>query len=150
MKLSNPVKAALSGAAWTFIGSVLLLSFGWLSSLASWASSSGKSPLPGLSVIGYAVISAAVSAATGLVTFLVRFAQQQNVIPGEPPAFGQTAAQTAEVAGRPEPRAMTAAATPLTETPSPDPFVAEVQRRRAAVDKANADWAAVRAALDST
>lgn len=92
MKLPDSVKSALSTALWTFIGSVLILSTGWLADLAKWASSSGKTPLPGLSVIGYAVLSALFAAAGGIVSFLVRYAQSKNVLPGEPPKFvgGQT------------------------------------------------------------
>lgn len=93
----NSLKSALFTALWTFVGTTALLSVGWLQSLAGWASSNGHAPLPGLSTIGYAVIGALVSASSGLVAFIVRTAQAQNVIPGSPPAFGQTAEQTAAV-----------------------------------------------------
>lgn len=91
MKLTNPLKSALSTALWTFLGSVAVLSTGWLADLAKWASSSGKTPLPGLSVIGYAVLSALFAAAGGIVSFAVRFAQSKNALPGEPPQFPNTA-----------------------------------------------------------
>src|SRR5437899_269301 len=87
MKLTDPLKSALSTALWSFIGAVAVLSAGWLSDLAKWASSSGHSPLPGLSVIGYAVVSALIASAGGVVAFIVRFAQSKNVLPGQPPAF---------------------------------------------------------------
>lgn len=86
----NAVKLALSTALWSFIGSVCVLSAGWLGDLAKWASSSGHSPLPGLSVIGYAVMSALIASSGGIVAFVVRFAQSRNVLPGEPPAFPGT------------------------------------------------------------
>ena len=90
MKLTDSIKSACSTALWTFVGSVAILSTGWLADLAKWASSSGHAPLPGLSVIGYAVLSALFAAAGGLVAFVVRFAQSKNVLPGQPPAFPGT------------------------------------------------------------
>ena len=90
MKLTDPLKSAMSTAAWTFLSSVAVLSTGWLASLAKWASTSGHTPLPGLSVVGYAVLSALLGAAGGVVSFVVRFAQSKNVLPGQPPAFAST------------------------------------------------------------
>lgn len=81
------LKSALYTALWTFLGSVAILSTGWLADLAKWASASGKAPLPGLSVIGYAVLSALVAAAGGLVAFAVRYAQSKNALPGQPPVY---------------------------------------------------------------
>lgn len=83
----NALKSALYTALWTFLGSVAILATGWLADLAKWASSSGHEPLPGLSVIGYAVLSALFAAAGGIVAFVVRFAQSKNVLPGQPPSF---------------------------------------------------------------
>lgn len=87
MKLTDPIKSALSTALWSFLGAVAILTTGWLADLAKWASSSGRSPLPGLSVIGYAVLSALFASAGGIVAFVVRFAQSKNVLPGQPPSF---------------------------------------------------------------
>lgn len=83
----NALKSALYTALWTFVGSVAVLSIGWLQSVAKWASSSGHAPLPGLSTIGYAVIAAGISAAGGIVAFVVRFAQSKGWLPGKPPSF---------------------------------------------------------------
>lgn len=88
--MTNSLKSALYTALWTFIGSVAVLSTGWLADLAEWASTSGRSPLPGLSVIGYAVISALVAAAGGIVGFIVRFAQSKGAVPGAPPQYPNT------------------------------------------------------------
>lgn len=87
MNLTDPLKAALSTALWTFIALFSITTLGWLSSVAEWASKSGHTQFPGLSVLGYGVVSAIVAAASGLVAFIVRFAQSKNVLPGTPPAF---------------------------------------------------------------
>lgn len=87
MKLTDPIKSALATALWSFLGSFGLLAAGWVQQVAKWSSTSGHSPLPGLSVIGYALIGAIVSALSGLIAFGVRFAQSKNVLPGNAPAF---------------------------------------------------------------
>lgn len=88
--LSDSIKSAAYTALWTFLGAVAVLSTGWLADLAEWASSSGKAPLPGLSTIGYAVVSAFFAAAGGVVAFVVRFAQSKNALPGQPPSYPGT------------------------------------------------------------
>lgn len=84
----NTIKGALYTALWTFLAALFLLSTGWLASLAGWASSSGHAALPGLSTIGYAVVGAAVSAVSGLISFAVRFAQTKvPALPGNVPVY---------------------------------------------------------------
>lgn len=85
--MNDSLKSAFYTFLWSFIASVLVLATGWLGDLAQWASSSGHAPLPGLSVIGYAVISALIGAAGGLVAFAVRYAQSKGALPGQPPKF---------------------------------------------------------------
>lgn len=70
MNIKSAVKAALLVALLTFGAQLIVLATGWLADLAKWSSSSGHAPLPGLSVIGYAVLAAATSAASGFLTFL--------------------------------------------------------------------------------
>lgn len=84
----DALKSALFSALWSFAATVLVLSLGWLASVAQWASTSGHSPLPGLSVIGYAVVGAFISAFAGLISFVVRFLQGKGILPGTPPKFG--------------------------------------------------------------
>lgn len=83
---------ALRAAAWTALFSFVTLFgasvAGWLQDVAAWASSSGRAPLPGLSVLGYGLVAAAASAAIGLVNFIVRAAQARGVLPGRPPRYG--------------------------------------------------------------
>lgn len=85
------MKDALRAAAWTALFSFVTLFgasvAGWLQDVAAWASSSGREPLPGLSVLGYGFVAAAAAAAIGLVNFIVRAAQARGVIPGRPPRY---------------------------------------------------------------
>lgn len=78
---------ALYVALWAFLGPLLLLTLGFIQALAEWASTSGATPLPGLSSIGYALVAAACSAAAGVVAFVVRYAQAKGVVAGEPPKY---------------------------------------------------------------
>lgn len=88
MKLSNAFRASAFTALWTFIGMFAVTAIGWLQDVAQWASTSGHTPLPGLSVIGYGAVSAFVAAVSGLVTFIIRGAQAQGALPGNPPVYG--------------------------------------------------------------
>jgi hypothetical protein len=95
MTTLDAVKAALYTALWTFIGLFAVSLLGLVQQVAQWASSSGHTPLPGLSVVGYAVVSAFTAAASGLVAFVVRYAQTKGLTaPGvqpvtyTPPASG--------------------------------------------------------------
>lgn len=87
----NPMTTAdaFKAAGWTFLFSFIALflisSLGWLADVVSWASSSGASAFPDLSVLGYAAVSAVASAAIGLVNFVIRYAQSKGV-------FGENAA----------------------------------------------------------
>jgi hypothetical protein len=81
------IRPALWAALWGFLGPVLLLTTSVLADVAEWASTSGRTPLPGLSTIGYALVAAACSAATGLVAFAVRYLQATGIVAGSPPAY---------------------------------------------------------------
>lgn len=144
----NSLKSGLYTALWTFIGTVLLLSVGWLQSLAAWSSTNGHAPLLGLSTIGYAVIGALVSAASGLVAFLVRTAQTTiPAVPGEPPQFPTPASPAV-----PEP-APDFAVNSVVTPPQPvatggEDIVAQIQKKKAAFDAASAEWQRVQTALN--
>ncbi len=88
-KYIDPLKGALFTALWAFLAQVAILSVGWLQSVASWASASGHTPLPGLSTVGYAIVAAFTSAMSGVVSFVVRAVQANGVkLPGLPaPAY---------------------------------------------------------------
>lgn len=81
----------LKAAGWTFLFSFIALfgvsAVGFLQEVIEWASSSGAEPLPGLSTVGYAAVSAVAAAAIGLVNFVVRYAQSKGAIPGETPTY---------------------------------------------------------------
>lgn len=85
--MSNPLKSALWSALWTFVGLFGVTVAGFLAEIAEWAGANGAQPFPDVSVLGYAVISAVVAAVSGLVAFVVRTAQQKNVLPGAAPVF---------------------------------------------------------------
>lgn len=88
MKLPDPVRSGLSSAALVFLITFLPAVLGWLGNLAEWASSSGAEPLPGLSTLGYAAVSAVLAAVGGLVMGVFRWAQgRSNLIPGQPPTW---------------------------------------------------------------
>lgn len=87
MKIPDKLKAALRTALWSFIALFAMSSLGWLQQVAEWASSSGKTPMPGLSVLGYAAVSAVVAAGIGLVNFAGVWAQGQGILPGSPPSY---------------------------------------------------------------
>lgn len=88
VKIPDPIKSGISTAAFTFVVMFLLGIGGSLTSLAQWASSSGATPLPSISAIGYAAVGAATAAITGLVATIVRWAQGKFAwVPGKPPQF---------------------------------------------------------------
>lgn len=87
MSTRDALKAAGWSAVWTFTALFGLSALGWLSDLAQWASSQGTEPLPTLSVIGYAAVSAAVAAASAVLTAVVRLAQAKGVLPGNGPSY---------------------------------------------------------------
>lgn len=87
MSTRDALKAAGWSAVWTFIALFGVSTLGWLSDVAQWASSQGTEPLPALSVLGYAVVSAAVAAVSGVITAAVRLAQAKGVLPGNGPSY---------------------------------------------------------------
>lgn len=90
MNLPDPVRSGISSAALVFLVTFLPAVLGWLGDLAEWASSSGHTPLPGISTLGYAAVSAVLAAVGGLAMGLFRWAQgRTNLIPGQPPTFSK-------------------------------------------------------------
>lgn len=80
------LRPALMTALWAFIGTFGLTLTGWLADVAKWASDSGATPFPGLSVLGYGAVAAAAAAASGVVAFIVRAAQSYTGT-GKPPTY---------------------------------------------------------------
>lgn len=146
MKLANSVKSGLSTAAWTFAGTLIVLSAGWLQSLAQWSSTNGHAPLPGLSTVGYAVVGALISAASGLVALGFRLVQANtNLIPGAPPQFAGASPAVPEVA--PD-FAVNSVVTPPPSAPTGEDVVVRIQQMKAQYDAATAEWQRVQAALN--
>ena len=84
---ADAVRAARNAALWAFIGTLSTTTLGWLADVAHWASSSGATQFPGLSVLGYGVVSAAVAAGTFVLAAAVRLAQAAGWVPGKPPTY---------------------------------------------------------------
>lgn len=85
--MKNSLKAAAWTALFTFLGMFGITLLGFLQEVASWAGSSGTTPFPEVSVLGYGLIAAAVAAVIGIVNFVVRYAQTVGVIPGRAPEY---------------------------------------------------------------
>ena len=88
MTTTDALKAAMWTMLWTFVGLFSMSLVGWVSDLVDWASSSGSSPMPSLSALGYAAVAAAASSVAGLLNFAFRLAQSKGVIPGSGPTYG--------------------------------------------------------------
>ena len=78
--------SARNVAGFTFAGMFGSSLLGWLGQLGEWASSSGASPFPSTSVLGYAFVAAGTAAATGALAGLVR-AVQSATGRGNPPTY---------------------------------------------------------------
>lgn len=85
--MKNALKSGLWTALFTFLGLFIPTLLSWTQKIAEWASSSGHTPLPGISTLGYAAVSAAMAAITGLIAFAWRAAQTTKYWPGQPPKF---------------------------------------------------------------
>lgn len=86
----DAIKAGLWTALFTFVGLFGLSLVGWLQDVASWASSSGAEPLPGLTSLGYAAVSAATAAVVGLINAVVRLAQVATGKGDAGPTYGSS------------------------------------------------------------
>lgn len=78
MTTRDALRAALATALWSFVGLFGLSLLGWLADLQQWASSSGASAFPSLSVLGYAAVAAVAAAVIAGLNFLWRLAQAQG------------------------------------------------------------------------
>jgi hypothetical protein len=85
--LSNPAKAALSTAAFTFVALFGAAVAGWVQDVTDWASTEGTAVFPSVNVVGKAFIAALGAAAAGLVNYLVRKAQDKGLAPGNGPIY---------------------------------------------------------------
>lgn len=139
-KIPDVWKSGISAAIIVFLTTFAPTALGFFQSIAKWASSSGHTPLPGISTLGYAALSAALAALGGLGTTLVRWAQSQGWLPGSPPSYGLT----------PTPEPSPAPVTPASPTPSANvvqDLLTAIAARREAIKTAEAELDALRAAL---
>lgn len=87
MTTQDAFKAALWTALFSFLALFGVSLIGWTGDVVEWANNEGATAFPSLSVLGYAAVSAFGAAMTGLLNFVVRFAQSKGV-------FGQSAVET--------------------------------------------------------
>lgn len=85
--MKNALKSGLWTALFSFLGLFVPTVLSWTQQVSKWASTSGHAPLPGLSTLGYAVVSAGSAAVAGLIAFLFRALQTKNALPGNAPTF---------------------------------------------------------------
>lgn len=89
----NAIKAGAWTALFSFVTLFGLSLLSFLQEIVSWSSASGQAPFPEISVLGYAFVTAFVSAITGIVNSVIRLAQAAGVIPGGPPSYPSTTAR---------------------------------------------------------
>jgi hypothetical protein len=82
----NAIRAGATTAGFSFVVLFGATVIGWSQDVTQWASDSGASPFPGLSVLGYGAVSAAASAAIGAINGFVRWAQGRLGM-GTPPNY---------------------------------------------------------------
>jgi hypothetical protein len=88
-KLSDPLKAALATALFTFVTLFGASLAGFVQTVVDWASTGGDFPDP--SVLGQAFISALTAAGVGLLNFVIRWLQANtNLIKGSGPSYSNT------------------------------------------------------------
>jgi hypothetical protein len=75
--MSNSLKAALWTSAFTFVGTLSITLFGWLSAVAEWAGTDGAE-FPSVTPLGKAAAAAVVATASGLLNWAVRYIQQKR------------------------------------------------------------------------
>lgn len=89
--MNDNLHAALRTALWTFLALFSVTVLAWLQQVAEWSSKSGHAALPGLSVLGYGLVSAFVAAIAGLINFVVAFGQSRGWLPGTAARFAKRA-----------------------------------------------------------
>lgn len=87
MQIPDALKAALWTAGFTFVALFATSAVGWMGDVIEWASSEGATDFPALGTLGYAAVSAVGAAASGLLNWVVRFAQERTGT-GQVPTYG--------------------------------------------------------------
>jgi hypothetical protein len=82
----DALKSAGYTALWTFIATALGLLTGWLGELTQ-ALSSDEFVLPDPEPAAKAIAAAAVAAFSGIVAAVIRLAQANTSLPGQPPSY---------------------------------------------------------------
>ncbi len=93
----NSVKSGAYTALWTFLALFGVSLLGFLQEVAGWATKGGVEPFPETNRLGFALVSAFVAAASGILGTVVRLAQSKNLLPGGPPRYDVKAVPPADV-----------------------------------------------------
>lgn len=88
--MSAPVKAALWTALFTFVAVFGISLMGWIVDVGAWASDKEAGQFPAVTPLAKALVAALAAGATGLVNFVIRFAQSKGALPGEGPVYPTT------------------------------------------------------------
>lgn len=84
----DAIKAAAYTALWTFLGMFGAAAIGWLNDVQKWATSDGAvTVFPDPSVLVKAGIAATAAGFAFVVAAIVRLAQANGLLPGQPPAY---------------------------------------------------------------
>jgi hypothetical protein len=86
-RLSNPLKAGVSTAVFTFLGLFGASLVGWVQAVVDWAAASGAGEFPSVSVLGKAALSAGGATLVGLLNYVVRELQAAGLLPGSGPTY---------------------------------------------------------------
>lgn len=90
--MNDALKAALWTALFTFVAVFGISLLGWVSDVAAWASSNTttSTDFPSITPLAKAAVAAVAAGVTGLVNWVVRFAQSKGALPGNGPSYPGT------------------------------------------------------------
>lgn len=93
--MRNALKSALWTVLWTVLPTTLLAISGWLNDCMEWAADMADGgeqvvQFPDPSVLFGVFLGFVFSVIAGVIVFLIRYAQNRNVLGGESPSFDKT------------------------------------------------------------
>lgn len=83
----NPLKAAMFGALWAFLGAFFPALLDFTSAVYEWADSNGVAEFPEVSILGYAAVAALTSGFAFTLALVVRVGQEHGYLPGNAPTY---------------------------------------------------------------
>jgi len=92
VKLSNELKAALWTTLFVFVAVFSAALLGFITDVAQWAGTD-DAVFPSVTPLGKAAVAALAAAASGLLNYIIRWAQSKGVLPGAGPSYGGNEAE---------------------------------------------------------